>query len=149
NALLFFAARAFQQRGWFYHWIDSKTGQRRWNSEVSSIDTALLLAGVLTMRQCFREDREIVNLAGRIYRRVDFRWMLNGHPLLLSHGWKPESGFLAARWDQYSEHTMLSLLAVGSRALPLPPETWYAWKRNRTSYAGYTYVDGGPLFIHQ
>src|SRR4029079_2939482 len=83
NTLRFFDARAFQQRGWFYHWIDSKTGERRWNSEVSSIDTALLLAGVLTVRQCFRDDREIVNLAGRIYQRVDFRWMLNGHPLLL------------------------------------------------------------------
>ena len=64
-----------------------------------------LLGGVLTVRQCFREDQEIVKLADRIYRRVDFRWMLNGHPLLLSHGWKPESGFLKARWDTYSEDT--------------------------------------------
>lgn len=82
NTLRFFDARAFHQRGWFYHWMDSKTGERRWNSEVSSIDTALLLAGVLTVRQCFRDDQEIVRLADRIYRRVDFRWMLNGDPRL-------------------------------------------------------------------
>src|SRR5215470_16048793 len=83
NTLRFFDSRAFHQRGWFYHWLDAKTGERRWNSEVSSIDTALLLAGVLTVRQCFRSDQEIVRLAGKIYYRVDFRWMLNGDPLLL------------------------------------------------------------------
>src|SRR5215213_4049541 len=82
NTLRFFESRAFQQRGWFYHWLDAKTGERRWNSEVSSIDTALLLAGVLTVRQCFANDAEIVRLATKIYERVDFSWMLNGHPLL-------------------------------------------------------------------
>src|SRR5205085_5584224 len=70
NTLRFFDARAFQQHGWFYHWMDAKTGERRWNSEVSSIDTALLLAGVLTVRQCFRDDLEIVRRAQKIYQRV-------------------------------------------------------------------------------
>ncbi|HEY8411089.1 MAG TPA: hypothetical protein VIK76_06795, partial [Pyrinomonadaceae bacterium] len=107
NTLRFFDSRAFQQRGWFYHWLDAKTGERRWNSEVSSIDTALLLAGVLTVRQCFAGDAEIARLATRIYDRVDFRWMLNGDPRLLSHGWKPETGFLKPRWDTYSEDTLL------------------------------------------
>ena len=78
NTLRFFDARAYQQRGWFYHWLDAKTGERRWNSEVSSIDTALLLGGVLTVRQCFRDDPEIVRLAGRIYRArrfpLDAQW---------------------------------------------------------------------------
>ena len=78
NTLRFFADKAFQEHGWFYHWMDAKTGERRWNSEVSSIDTALLLAGVLTARQYFRDDREIVALANKIYDRVDFTWMLNG-----------------------------------------------------------------------
>src|ERR1041385_2525658 len=139
NTLRFFDARAFHQRGWFYHWLDSKTGERRWNSEVSSIDTALLLAGVLTVQQCFRDDREIVNLSGRIYRRVDFRWMLNGHPLLLSHGWKPESGFLKARWDTYSEDTILYLLAIASSTYPIPPSSWYALWRDRYRYEGHSY----------
>jgi len=151
NTLRFFDARAFQQRGWFYHWLDSKTGERRWNSEVSSIDTALLLAGVLTVRQCFRDDREIVNLAGRIYGRVDFRWMLNGHPLLLSHGWKPESGFLKARWDTYSEDTILYLLAIGSPTYPISSASWYALWRDRYRYEGHSYFTtiGVPLFMHQ
>ena len=151
NTLRFFDARAFQQRGWFYHWMDSRTGARRWNSEVSSIDTALLLAGVLTVRQCFRDDREIVNLAGRVYRRVDFRWMLNGDPLILSHGWRPESGFLKARWDTYSEDTILYLLAIASPTYPIPASSWYALWRDRYRYEGHSYFTtiGVPLFMHQ
>ena len=151
NTLRFFDTRAFQQRGWFYHWLDSKTGERRWSSEVSSIDTALLLAGVLTVRQCFRDDREIVDLANRIYHRVDFRWMLNGHPLLLSHGWKPESGFLKARWDTYSEDTILYLLAISSPTYPIPAASWYALWRDRYRYEGHSYFTtiGVPLFMHQ
>jgi len=101
NTLDYFAKKAFNAHGWFYHWIDAKSGERRWNSEVSSIDTALLLGGVLTVRQYFREDQQIRKLATEIYERVDFRWMLNGDPLLLAHGWKPESGFLKARWNTW------------------------------------------------
>jgi len=151
NTLRFFDARAYQQHGWFYHWLDAKTGERRWNSEVSSIDTALLLAGVLTVRQCFRDDQDIVRLAGRIYQRVDFRWMLNGHPRLLSHGWKPESGFLRARWDTYSENAILYLLAIGSPSYPISPDSWYALWRDRYRYEGHSYFTtiGVPLFMHQ
>ena len=151
NTLRFFDARAYQQRGWFYHWLDTKTGERRWNSEVSSIDTALLLGGVLTVRQCFRDDAEIERLASRIYQRVDFRWMLNGHPHLLSHGWKPESGFLHARWDTYSENLILYVLAIGSPTYPISPESWYALWRDRYRYDGHVYFTsiGVPLFMHQ
>src|SRR6266436_6233296 len=67
NTLRFFANKAFQQHGWFYHWLDAKSGERRWKSEVSSIDTALLLAGVLTVRQYFGNDPEIRKLATKIY----------------------------------------------------------------------------------
>ncbi len=151
NTLRFFADRAFQQRGWFYHWIDIKTGQRRWNSEVSSIDTALLLAGVLTVRQCFAHDAEVVRLATKIYQRVDFRWMLNGDPLLLSHGWRPETGFLRPRWDTYSEDTVLYLLAIGSPSSAISPRSWKALWKDRYRYSGYSYFTtiGVPLFMHQ
>ena len=151
NTLRFFANRAFHEHGWFYHWLDAKTGERRWKSEVSSIDTALLLAGVLTVRQYFRDDQEIFALATKIYERVDFRWMLNGHPLLLSHGWKPETGFLKPRWDTYSEDTILYLLAIGSPTHPISPASWYALWRDRYRYEGYEYFTtiGVPLFMHQ
>ena len=149
--LRFFSTRAEQFHGWFYHWLDARTGVRRWNSEVSSIDTAFLLAGVLTARQKFRDDEEIVRLATAIYERTDFKWMLNNHPTLLSHGWKPESGFLKTRWDTYSEDTILYMLAIGSPTHPISPRSWYAFRRERMAYAGYTYVTakGVPLFMHQ
>ncbi len=151
NTLRFFAGRAFEKHGWFYHWLDVKTGERRWNSEVSSIDTALLLAGVLTARQYFRDDAEIQNLATKIYERVDFRWMLNAHPTLLSHGWKPETGFLKPRWDTFSEDTILYLLAIGSPTHPISPTSWYALWRDRYRYEGHAYFTtvGVPLFMHQ
>lgn len=147
--LRFFATRAAQEHGWFYHWMDAKTGERRWRSEVSSIDTALLLSGILTTRQYFRADAEIVRLATKIYERVDFVWMLNNDPLLLSHGWRPETGFLAARWDAYSEGVLIYLLAIGSPTHPISPRSWYAWRRDFITYANYKYLTGGPLFIHQ
>lgn len=148
--LRFYAQKAEHIHGWFYHFVDAATGERRWKSEISSIDTALLLGGVLTARQCFHENAELVTLATRIYNRVDFPWMLNGDPSLLSMGFHPERGFLPSRWDTYCEHNILYLLAIGSPTHPIPAESWYAWRRPVIHYAGLTYVGGPPpLFVHQ
>ncbi|MFL6215571.1 MAG: glucoamylase family protein [Blastocatellia bacterium] len=150
TTLRFFAERATHEHGWFYHWMDAGTGERRWQSEVSSIDTALLLGGVLAARGYYQRDAEIKRLATLIYDRVDFRWMLAGHPTLLSHGWKPETGFLDSRWRDYSEETIAYLLAIGSPTHSIPKEAWYAWRRDRVMYESYRYVAGAaPLFIHQ
>jgi len=149
NTLRFFAERAPHEHGWFYHWMDYRTGERKWNSEISSIDTALLLAGTLTARQYFHNDAEIVRFATKIYERVDFPWMLNGDPTLLSMGWHPETGFIKARWDDYSEHPMLYLMAIGSPTHPLKVDSWYAWKRNWNEYRGYRYLGKTPLFTYQ
>jgi len=148
--LQFFAERAYVNHGWFYHWLNIRTGEREWKSEVSSIDTALLVAGVLSVRQCFKDDPAIVAMAGKIYDRLDFGWMLNGHPTLLSHGWRPETGWIPNRWEEFSEHMILYVLGLGSATHPLPVESWAAWKRPLFSYGGYTYVHTvPPLFIHQ
>jgi len=150
NTLDYFANRAFNKNGWFYHWQDQSTGERRWNSEISSIDTALLLGGILTVRQCFQDDKTIVRNATKIYERVDFRWMLNGERYLLSHGWLPETGFLTNRWHDYSEQMVLNLLAIGSPLYSIPWRSWYAWERSYKNYEGYRYLAAvPPLFIHQ
>jgi len=125
TTLRFFADHAPQERGWFYHFVNATTGERAWNCEISSIDTALLLAGILTARERFA-DPEISVLASRIYERVDFRWMLDGDSNLLSHGWTPEAGFLKHRWDRFSELPLLYLLAIGSASSPITPAAWYA-----------------------
>src|SRR5215472_2037407 len=92
--LRFFASKADQMQGWFFHWMDISSGERKWDSETSSVDTAFLLAGVLTSGAYFSTDPEIPKLAQEIFDRVDFNWMLAGDPYLLSHGWKPGKGFL-------------------------------------------------------
>ncbi len=136
NTMRFFADHAPQEHGWFFHWMNIKTGERTGvlqnspkKSELSSIDTALLMGGILTAKQYFKKDAEIQKLATKLYERMDFQWMLNGDPLLLSHGWNPEDGFLKSRWARYSEFTIIYLLAIGSPTNPINPESWYAWER--------------------
>ena len=150
NTLAFLANRYEHKNGWFYHFIDQKTGARKWNSELSSIDSALLLAGVLTVKQCFSDDAQMVSLADKIYDRVDFQWMLNGDPYLFSHGWRPESGWIANRWHDYSEQMVLYILGIGSRTRAIPSRSWYAWQRTWYEYGPYRYLAAvSPLFIHQ
>jgi hypothetical protein len=148
--ITFLADKAPREHGWFYHWMNFKSGARAWRSEISSIDTALLMAGVLTARQAFIDDPQIANPASKLYSDIDFQWMLNGHATLLSHGWRPETGFIRSRWDTYSEHTMLYLMAIGSPSHRIAPESWYAWRRDWIDYAGFHYLSSGtPLFTHQ
>ncbi len=150
TALRFFAGHAPSEHGWFYHFLAAATGERKWKCELSSIDTALLLAGVLTARQYFADDSDVAALAEAIYRRVDFRWMLNGDPYLLAMGWFPEKGFVPQRWDHYCELMILYLLAIASPSRPLPVESWYAWSRPPITYGPYHYIYGDrPLFVHQ
>jgi hypothetical protein len=150
TTLRFFAGKMEHQRGWFFHFVNLRTGAREWSSELSSIDSALLLAGVLTVRQCFAHDGDVRQLGEAIFRRVDFNWMLAGDPRLLSHGWKPESGFLTSRWDHYCELMILYLLAIGSPTHPIPAESWRAWRRPTLTFERYSYIGGPPpLFVHQ
>jgi len=149
TTLRFLAHESPQEHGWFYHFLDADSGVRAWHSEVSSIDTALLLAGVLTVRQCLEDDPEIVNLANTIYARVDFPWMMDGNSTHFSHGWTPENGFLPYRWDTYSELLILYVLGIGSPTHPIPVDTWGTWKLPVVESGGNTYIGGGPLFIHQ
>ena len=149
TTLRYFWSRAFHDHGWYYHFMDASTGARRLDSEISSVDTAFFLSGALTAAGYFSNDREIQTLVRQIFDRVDFSWMLAGSPLLLSHGVRPGSGFLPARWSAYSEASILYLLAIGSRRHPIPPESWYAWLRPEVHYDDWTFVSGGPLFTHQ
>jgi len=149
TTMRFFADEAASNHGWFYHFLDATSGQPVYMSEVSSIDTALLLTGMLTARVYFSHDREIVRLADDIFARVDFNWMLNGDPLQLSHGWRPDVGFFRARWNAYCELMVLYLLAIGAPEYAIPPAAWYGWRRDTYNYNQYAYVSGGPLFIHQ
>jgi hypothetical protein len=148
TALHFLFEKMPTHRGFFYHFANMSTGDRIWDSEVSSIDTAILLCGVLTCRQYFRHS-EVARLTREIFSRVEWIW-LSEDTSLLPHGWSPETGFLPYRWDYYSELMMIYLFGLGSSTHPLPPEAWNAWKRKTFEYDGLRYVGSyAPLFVHQ
>ena len=134
--------------GFFYHFSDIETGERVKGVELSSIDTALLLCGIMMARAYF-EDAQIHSLATRIYERVDFPWMLAGGKTF-SMGWHPESGFLEDRWNRYCELMMLNLLGIGSPTHPVSPDIWNQFTRPHIHYQGYDYISGNdPIFTHQ
>ena len=141
-------------RGFFYHFLHMDTGARDWNSELSTIDTALLVAGMLTAAQYFDGDdareREIRVTAHKIYERVDWAWACNGESTL-SMGWTPEQGFQEWRWKGYNEALLLYALALGSPTHAVTQEAYAQWLstyRWRSAYE-FSYVYAGPLFIHQ
>ena len=117
-------------KGFYYHFLDMKTGRRAGRCELSTIDTAFLLAGMLTAAMYFDQDcadeREIRTLADALYRRTDWQWARNGGATI-THGWKPESGFLKYRWEGYDEALLLYVLGLGSPTYPLPTESYAAW----------------------
>jgi hypothetical protein len=138
-----------QHQGFFYHFLNWKTGERIWSSELSSMDTAILMCGALTVRQYFSTERTLVDMATQIYDRVNWPWMMDGGTTL-SMGWIPERGFLRSRWEHYCELMMMYLLGIGSPTHPLSPDTWRAWSRPTFTYEGITYISSGdPLFTHQ
>jgi hypothetical protein len=148
QTLRFLKQKLPNEHGFFYHFIDIETGARLWNCELSSIDTSLLLCGVLTARQHF-DDAEIKDLATAIYERVDWPWMLNGGKTF-SMGWKPDGGFLHARWEHYCELMMIYLLAIGSPTHSVSSDTWKAWTRPTVKFQEFEYISGhDPLFTHQ
>jgi len=134
--------------GFFAHFSDLETGKPWGNTEISSIDTSLLLCGILTARAHFHDDTEIVKLATTIYERVDWPWMLNGGQTF-SMGLR-NGAFLPSRWNHYCEHMMLYLLAIGSPTHPIDPACWDAWSRPVMHFAGFDYISAAdPLFVHQ
>jgi hypothetical protein len=148
NTLRFLWRDLPNHRGFFYHWANINTAERQFDSEVSSIDTAILLCGVLTCCEHFGH-WEIEDVGRRIFERVEWTW-LSEDTSILSHGWTPETGFLSSRWNDYSELMMMYLLGLGSSTYPLPRSSWDAWKRVPFVYDGIRYIGSfAPLFIHQ
>jgi hypothetical protein len=140
--------RVDQQNGFFYHFLDMNTGKRVHFSEVSPIDTTILLCGVLMAREYF-DDPKITRLANTIYRRVNWRWMLNGGSTF-AMGWTPEYKFIGARWDTYCELMMMYLLAIGAPVYNIAPSSWNAFSRPMMEFEGYRWIGAAdPLFVHQ
>ena len=141
-------------KGFYYHFLDMQTGRRAWRCELSTVDTAFLLAGALTAAAYFdrdaQDEQQIRTLADELYRRADWRWAQHGGATV-THGYKPKSGFIKYRWEGYDEALLLYVLGLGSPTYPLSDESYpawlstYAWKK----IYDYEFVYAGPLFIHQ
>jgi len=155
-ATLRFFVRAANQHGFFYHFIDMKNGARAHDSEVSTVDTALLLAGVLFCQSYFDsqepQELEIRKLADEIYRRVDWTWA-QPRPPAVALAWTPEEGFSRDDWQGYNEAMIVYLLALGSPTHSVGERAWERWTRTYGRYwgtfSGETYLAFPPLFGHQ
>ena len=141
-------------KGFFYHFLDMQTGRRAWQCELSTVDSAFLLAGALTAGAYFDHrtaaEIEIRTLGDALYRRADWQWAQDGGATV-THGWKPETGFLQYRWEGYDEALLLYILGLGSPTHPLAQNSYAAWAstyRWETCY-GQDYLYAGSLFIHQ
>jgi hypothetical protein len=140
--------------GFYYHFLDMESGRRFDDAELSTIDTAILAAGAQVAAVYFdgdsADEQRVRELADGIYARINWQWAQNSTPTL-SHGWRPEDGFLEGHWEGYDEGLLLMLLALGAPDYSLPSafyESWtstFAWK----DIYNKEYVYAGPLFIHQ
>lgn len=145
-------------QGFFYHFLDPQNGLRSqaWEIELSTVDTALLMAGVLFAQSYFdgqnSEESEIRTLSETLYRRVNWQWAQNNPPLI-SLGWMPGKGFLTHDWVGYNEAMLVYILALGSPSYPIEPEAWTAWTDHyKDDWGGrgqFEHLSFGPLFGHQ
>ncbi|HUK73960.1 MAG TPA: glucoamylase family protein [Candidatus Bathyarchaeia archaeon] len=148
TTLSFLLNHTEQMNGFFYHFLDIDTGKRARLSEVSPIDTTILLCGVLMAREYF-DNAKITALANTIYRRINWRWMLNGGTTF-ALSWTPEYKFTGARWDVYCELMMMYLLAIGAPIFNISPSSWNDFSRPMMEFEGYSYISAAdPLFVHQ
>jgi len=142
-----------KEHGWFYHFVDWRNGERHWNSEASSIDTGLLLAGEIIAEQEFK-DQKLTELVNETFANIDWKWMLTDNgaqpkSTTLCMGWHPEGGFISARWDAQYESTFLNLIALGSSKV-IPDALWTSIRRTPiVSYQGNNFIIGGTIFMHQ
>ena len=141
-------------KGLFYHFLTLDKALRFKNVELSTIDTGLLMAGVLSTMSYFDQDtpveKEIRELADFLFRRVEWDWAMDGKNTM-SMGWHPESGFIKAQWVGYNEAMVLLIMAMGSPTHPIPAESWQEWCRpyQWATYQGQEHLNFDPLFGHQ
>jgi hypothetical protein len=141
-------------RGFYYHFLDFETGRRAFDSEVSTVDSAFLFAGMLAAAAYFdgdaADERRVRELAASLYERADWTWAQTPGGTI-RHGWKPETGFLPFEWQGYDEGLLLYILALGSPTHALEPDAFAAWASTYEWRRAYDidHLFSPPLFTHQ
>lgn len=146
-------------KGFYYHFLQMDTGKREWNCELSSVDTGLLMMGILFVRNYYNQDnkteKQIRDLASKLLERVDWDFMEmpagNKFAHSIAMGWYPDKGQHHMGWIGYNEALFLYILAAGSGMTNVEKgyESWiknYSWE---TPYEGLSHVAFPPLFGHQ
>jgi hypothetical protein len=144
-------------KGFFYHFLDMETGHRFRDTELSTVDTTLLLGGMFFAARYFDgdhpEEAEIRRLVEAVYARVEWPWAQPYGDSYITMGWRPENGFIPAKWEGYNEAMLVILLAMGSPSHPVEPEAWDTWcstySRSWTEDRGQPHLHFPPLFGHQ
>lgn len=148
------AAGVSGYRGFYYHFLNYQTGTRYRQVELSTIDTGLLMAGILACQSYFDlenpGEQKIRQLADELFLRVEWDWAMNNQPVM-SMGWHPEKGFIPSSWTGYNEAMILLIMAMGSPTHPIPGSSWDEWCRSYEwgEFYGYEMVNFSPLFGHQ
>lgn len=141
NTLRFLASGGTpHNRGFYYHFLDLFTGKPDAGTELSSIDTALFLCGLITAIEEFRGDSEVVSIGEELVDRVDWQWMLNGHPHFPAHGVGANGQFLSARWGSTTEGMLCFLMGIGAPTHAMPGSAWRAFDRHTEEYKGYRFA---------
>lgn len=141
-------------KGFYYHFLNYGSGSRYKQVELSTVDTGLLIAGVLTAQSYFdgesEKEQRIRQLADSLYLRVDWNWAMDNNPTM-SMGWYPESGFIEAQWEGYNEAMILLIMAMASPTNPIPENSWNVWTSTYDweEFYGHEHINFGPLFGHQ
>lgn len=141
-------------KGFFYHFLTYERGTRYSDVELSTIDTGLLIAGILACQSFFdgnsEQEKEINALSDSLYLRVEWDWAMNGNEYM-SMGWTPEKGFIASKWKGYNEAMILIVMALGSPTHPIQDSAWESWCKSYMwdNFYGYPHINFSPLFGHQ
>jgi hypothetical protein len=145
-------------KGFYYHFLRMNSGTREWNCELSSVDTGLLMMGILFSRNYFNDEnnteKEIYSLADSLIRRLDWNFFEmpdgNDQAYTISMGWRPEQGLHHMGWKGYNEALFLYILAsgCGMKNVKLSYNTWLSSYNWMTPYPGLSHLVFPPLFGH-
>ncbi|MCB9058585.1 MAG: Tat pathway signal protein [Calditrichae bacterium] len=146
-------------KGFYYHFLDMEKGQRQWKCELSTVDTAWLIAGLRFAAQYFDrgDDNEALlrKLVDDLTLRIDWDWFTlseqSEYPFTLSMGWHPEKGFNSHGWRGFNEALYIYALAAGSGMTKAKEgyQTWLSYYRWDEPYPGMAHALFEPLFGHQ
>jgi len=150
-------------KGFFVHFANMIDGSRYKKSEFSTIDTAIVLNGLITVESYFEQDSDIQSMSKAIRNRVDwehFTFDYQGKKMFrmaynpdLDGDYAPGKDGWIYQWHMPAEQLMMYFLAAGSKNVDetLARSLYFGFERFTGGYQDYqfVYTPGGSLFTYQ